>query len=143
MTARQPLALTFLAAGLLVVASGCTRTPTDSSAEAGFARDMATHHAQAAEMAFIIRIMCQDTHLELKSAWRAIIAAPEPAKARALAALQDMSAVEYDRVGKDIKARLGSKDKVNEVRLAKELAENFRRNYARAEAIARGESPAQ
>lgn len=95
------------------------------------------------EMAFIIRIMCQDTHVELKSAWRAIIEAPEPAKSRALAVLQDMSAVEYDRVGKDIKARLGSKDKVNEVRLAKELAENFRRNYARAEAIARGETPAQ
>ena len=30
-----------------------TRTPADASAEAGFARDMATHHAQAVEMSMI------------------------------------------------------------------------------------------
>ncbi|MFB4274671.1 MULTISPECIES: DUF305 domain-containing protein [unclassified Nonomuraea] len=30
-------------------------TPSDTSAEAGFARDMATHHAQAVDMAFTIR----------------------------------------------------------------------------------------
>ncbi|NUR83174.1 MAG: DUF305 domain-containing protein [Nonomuraea sp.] len=30
-------------------------TPGDSSPEAGFARDMATHHAQAVDMSFIIR----------------------------------------------------------------------------------------
>ncbi|TYB61130.1 DUF305 domain-containing protein [Nonomuraea sp. PA05] len=30
-------------------------TPGDTSPEAGFARDMATHHAQAVDMAFIIR----------------------------------------------------------------------------------------
>ena len=29
--------------------------PRDDSAEAGFARDMATHHAQAVEMSFVIR----------------------------------------------------------------------------------------
>lgn len=90
------------------------------------------------EMAFVIRVMCQDTHAELTSAWRAIIAAPEPAKSRALAVLQDLSAVDYERTRGDIRAQLGSKDKVDEVRLAKELAETFRRNYARAEAIARG-----
>ena len=90
------------------------------------------------EMAFVIRVMCQDTHGELQSAWRAIIAAPEPAKSRALAILQDLSAVSYARTAKEIRARLGSKDKVDEVRIAKELAEMFRANYARAEAIAGG-----
>jgi uncharacterized protein (DUF305 family) len=30
-------------------------TPRDDSAEAGFARDMATHHAQAVDMAFSVR----------------------------------------------------------------------------------------
>jgi iron(III) transport system substrate-binding protein len=89
------------------------------------------------EMAFVIRVMCQDTHTELVSAWRAIIAAPEPAKARALAALQDLSAVDYARTSQEIRARLGSKDKVDEVRLARELGEHFRAIYARAEAIAR------
>src|SRR6185369_8412709 len=29
--------------------------PRDDSAEAGFARDMATHHAQAVEMSFVVR----------------------------------------------------------------------------------------
>ncbi len=91
------------------------------------------------EMALIIRIMCQDTHRELKDAWHAILAAPEPARARALAALQDLSAVDYERATGPIRARLGAKDKVEEVRVAKELADGFRRNYARAEAIARGD----
>lgn len=91
------------------------------------------------EMAFIIRVMCQDTHGELKRAWRAIIAAPEPAKSRALAVLQDLHAVDYAQTTGAIRARLGAKDKVEEVRLAKELGEAFRRNYARAEAVARGE----
>ncbi len=90
------------------------------------------------EMALLVRVMCQDTHHELKSAWRAILAAREPARARALAALQDLSAIDYDRVNLEIRARLGSRNKVEEVRLAKELADRFRGNYARAEAIARG-----
>lgn len=88
------------------------------------------------EMAFIVRIMCEDTHTELRSAWRAIIAAPEPAKSRALAVLQDLSAVTYERTNQEIRARLNSKNKVEEVRAAQELAAVFRTNYRRAEAIA-------
>ncbi|SNR90826.1 Uncharacterized conserved protein, DUF305 family [Streptosporangium subroseum] len=46
----------FLAVGaILLFLVGRTTTPTDASPEAGFARDMATHHAQAVEMAFIAR----------------------------------------------------------------------------------------
>ena len=93
------------------------------------------------EMAFVIRVMCQDTHGELTRAWRAIHAAPEPAKSAALAAMQDMSAIDYDHTTQEIRARLGAKDKVEEVRVARELAEFFRANYARAEAIARGREP--
>ncbi len=91
------------------------------------------------EMSFVIRIMCQDTHADLRRAWRAIQAAPEPARGRALAVLQDVSRVEYDRVLQEVRARLASKNKVDEVRLAKELAEWFRANYRRAAAVARGE----
>ena len=47
------------------------------------------------ELAFIIRVMCQDTHPELARAWRAIIAAGKPPQA--MAVLQDMSAVDYDK----------------------------------------------
>ena len=93
------------------------------------------------EMALLVRVMCQDTHAELKSAWHAIQAAPEPLRAQALAVLQDMSAISYERTTKDIRARLGSRNKVDEVRLAKDLAEGFRANYAKAQAIAEGAGP--
>jgi iron(III) transport system substrate-binding protein len=90
------------------------------------------------EMSFIIRVMAHDTHPELTRAWRAIIAAPEPRKSRALSALQDMAAVDYAKAGSVIKQGLGAKDKSVGIRLAAELGETFRRNYARAEAIAEG-----
>jgi ABC-type Fe3+ transport system substrate-binding protein len=93
------------------------------------------------EMAFVIRVMCQDTHHELVQAWNAIIAAPEPAKSDALKVLQELSAIDYDRTAKGIRARLNSRDKVDEVRVANELGALFRANYARAEAIAKGATP--
>ncbi|MGH7996915.1 MAG: ABC transporter substrate-binding protein, partial [Opitutaceae bacterium] len=90
------------------------------------------------EMAFIIRVMCQDTHEDLVSAWRAVIAAPEPARSRALALMQNISFVSYDRALGPIRRALSSEDKVQEVRLASELAARFRRQYRLAEAAARG-----
>jgi ABC-type Fe3+ transport system substrate-binding protein len=90
------------------------------------------------EMAFVIRVMCQDTHGELTDAWRAIREAPEPAKSAALAVLQNLSGLEYDRTAQDIRARLAARDKVEEIRMARELGEVFRTNYRRAEAIANG-----
>jgi uncharacterized protein (DUF305 family) len=39
------------------------RLPADDSPEAGFARDMATHHDQAAEMAFVLRDVTTDVRL--------------------------------------------------------------------------------
>ena len=55
--------LAFVAGCAVVAAAGCTRTPADGSAEAGFARDMATHHAQAVEMAFVLRDTTTDAVL--------------------------------------------------------------------------------
>ncbi len=92
------------------------------------------------EMAFVIRILCLDTHDELTAAWREIIRAGSPPAA--LAMLSDLSAVNYDRMA-EIRRRLGSKDKVDELRLAKELAEHFRRQYLRAAELARESSPAR
>jgi iron(III) transport system substrate-binding protein len=90
------------------------------------------------ELSFCIRVMTEDTHPELVSAWRAVIAAPEPARSRALAVLQDVSAVDYDQALGRIKQGLGSKNLVDAVSLARDLGEGFRRNYRRAERIARG-----
>jgi uncharacterized protein (DUF305 family) len=39
------------------------RSPQDDSPEAGFARDMATHHAQAVEMSFVVRDKSADQQL--------------------------------------------------------------------------------
>lgn len=90
------------------------------------------------EMAFVIRVMCQDTHDELVAAWRALQSASAADRARALVVMQDMSAVSYERVLKEIKQALGSKNKVDEVKLANELGGHFRDQYRRAAEIARG-----
>jgi uncharacterized protein (DUF305 family) len=64
--------LAVLAAGLVIVALAVgaglligsrVGTPRDDSAEAGFARDMATHHAQAVEMSFVARDKSSDHEL--------------------------------------------------------------------------------
>ena len=47
----------------------------------------------ATEMAFVVRVMCLDTHPELVEAWKEIIRAGMPADA--LAVMGDMSAVSY------------------------------------------------
>ncbi|GAA3146052.1 DUF305 domain-containing protein [Planomonospora alba] len=57
---RRRLPVTVVLAGLAVAAAavlflGRGAGPADASAEAGFARDMAVHHAQAVEMSFIAR----------------------------------------------------------------------------------------
>jgi ABC-type Fe3+ transport system substrate-binding protein len=87
-------------------------------------------------MAFIIRVMCLDTHPELVAAWKAIIAAGMPAEA--LAVLGDMSPVAYSQLKERIIPALTSKNKVDEIRLANELATQFRAQYAKAAELARG-----
>ncbi|MFF3154437.1 DUF305 domain-containing protein [Streptomyces sp. NPDC057910] len=59
--------MVFAAAAVLVSSGGDGsaaeakfRTPTATSADAGFARDMSTHHQQAVEMSFIVRDRTSD-----------------------------------------------------------------------------------
>ena len=87
------------------------------------------------ELSFIIRVMCQDDQPELVAAWRAIIAAGKPEQA--MAVLQDMSAVDYDKAAGEIKTALGSKNKLEEVALARRLGKLFREQYLRAAELAR------
>jgi uncharacterized protein (DUF305 family) len=63
MTAGARAAALVLAAALSLGSLGCSRTsesPEEASVDAGFARDMAAHHAQAVEMAEIIRVTTAD-----------------------------------------------------------------------------------
>jgi ABC-type Fe3+ transport system substrate-binding protein len=86
-------------------------------------------------MAFVIRVMCLDTHPELVHAWREIIAAGMPREA--LAELGNLSSVSYENVQGRIRQALTSKNKVDEIHLANELANGFRAQYSRAAEIAR------
>jgi len=66
-TPLRPAGGILLAAGAAAIAAflfaSRTATPGDDSAEAGFARDMATHHAQAVDMSFVIRDKSEDEAL--------------------------------------------------------------------------------
>src|SRR6266545_1813312 len=48
---------------VVVVPSIWPSDPGDNSAEAGFARDMQVHHAQAVEMALIVRDRTENDHI--------------------------------------------------------------------------------
>jgi ABC-type Fe3+ transport system substrate-binding protein len=89
------------------------------------------------EMELLIRVMVQDTRPELVRAWRAILAAPPERRTAALAALQDLGAVSYDRVAAELTPAVASRDPLAAVRQARQLGDLFRRNYARAEQLAR------
>ncbi len=87
------------------------------------------------ELRFIMRVMCLDAHSELAEAWREVAAAGMPTEA--MAVLGDMSAVDYAAASGPIKQALRSRDKVDELRLARELGLHFRAQYTRAAALAR------
>ena len=87
------------------------------------------------EMAFVIRVIGQDAHAELVSAWRAIIQAGRPEAA--LEVLQDLSAVDYDKTSGEIRTALNSKNPADTLALANRLGRHFRAQYRRAEDIAR------
>ncbi len=85
-------------------------------------------------IAFIFRVMCIDTHEELKDAWSALRAADFPPEA--MAVFEDVSAVDHAAASGRIRESL-SGDKIREVQLAKELADHFRAQYRRAGEMAR------
>jgi hypothetical protein len=87
------------------------------------------------EMSFIIRLMCMDSHIELREAWDAIREAGMPPDA--LAVLGDISVIDYDITRTEIKSVLDARNKVGELRIAKELAAKFRANYREATRIAK------
>jgi uncharacterized protein (DUF305 family) len=69
--ARAPQTSVFLTTvliGMTLFTGGCRRGPADDSVEAGFARDMATHHAQAVEMGFLLRDVTGDETLRALAA---------------------------------------------------------------------------
>ncbi len=86
-------------------------------------------------ISFIVRAMCIDPHDELRDARRALIAASFPPQATA--AFQDLSRVGYEAASGPIRKTLQSPQKIDQVKLAKELSDAFRAQYKRAAGLAR------
>jgi len=84
---------------------------------------------------FIVRVMCIDTHDELRTAWRALIENKFPPEA--VAEFEKLDVVNYETAGGRIKTTLSSGNRIAEVQLAKELADHFRAQYRRAAELAR------
>lgn len=83
------------------------------------------------ELAFVVRVVCMEPQPDLRAAWQAVVAAGRAP--RLLDALGDLSAVDYDRVRGEIRKRLASRDRADEVRLSRELTEHFREQYREVE----------
>jgi len=86
-------------------------------------------------LSFIIRVMCLDPHDEQASAWQALAAARFPREA--MKKFTDMRAVDYETAKTKIRQALASPDRIDEVRLARELAGHFRKQYREAEQLAK------
>ena len=82
----------------------------------------------------LVKIMCIDSHEEMKSAWLAIREAGMPADA--LGVFSDVSQVDYAKAGHGDPV-LDGPDALKAADRAAELGEWFRANYRRAEAMAR------
>jgi ABC-type Fe3+ transport system substrate-binding protein len=85
----------------------------------------------------LIKIMCIDSHEEMKSAWLALRAAEMPADA--LAVFSDVSRVNHAEFGKG-DPLLDGPDALKAAARAAELGEWFRANYRKAEAMAKHKS---
>ena len=86
-------------------------------------------------MAFIIRVTCLDLHHEQAEAWQALIEAGFPPEAHKKFA--DLSAVDYASSKTTFKEALSSKNRLDEVRLAKALSDQFRMQYLEAAKLAK------
>jgi uncharacterized protein (DUF305 family) len=108
-------------------------TPRDASAEAGFARDMATHHAQAVEMAFVIRdkssdaalralaydiIVTQSTQRGVLMGWLQQWGLPQASRAPRMAWMPGHAQMEQDSGGRPLMHGMATDDELRRLRQA-------------------------
>lgn len=86
-------------------------------------------------MSFIIRVACLDLHKEQTEAWQALVEAKFPREA--YRAFTNLEAVNYETARTTLKKALDSKNRIEEVRLAKELSDKFRAQYKEAARLAK------
>jgi hypothetical protein len=83
---------------------------------------------------FLVKVMCVDVHAEQQEAWRMLARADFPPRAHTV--FEDVSLVNY-AAAKNLAADLARRDKVREVKMAREMSSYFRSQYARAQELAR------
>jgi hypothetical protein len=86
------------------------------------------------EQRFIIRAAFMDVRDELREARRAIIRAGFPAEA--MAVYGDLSRVDWNAATGPIRETLRKRDRIGEVRLAREISNAFRKQFLEARTIA-------
>lgn len=87
---------------------------------------------------FIIRVMCLDSHDELKSAWKII--STEGTTKRANKLFSDVTVVSYQNAMGGIRKQIADGDKIDTANMAVRLGKFFRKNYSLAGKLAkRGE----
>ena len=86
---------------------------------------------------FIIRILCVDTHDELRRTWTLLNSQGNPP--RATEVFQQLALVDYDAAMGDINKVLSSNDKVQQVREGRRLTDAFRRQYQQAYEFAKAQ----
>lgn len=79
---------------------------------------------------FIIRVMCLDSHQELKQAWQKMTAAGMPP--RAVKAFSGVTMVSYQNTMGGIRKQVESGDKLRTADMALRFGKFFRKNYKRA-----------
>jgi ABC-type Fe3+ transport system substrate-binding protein len=92
-----------------------------------------------AALRFIIRVMCLDSHHELKSAWKKISDAGMPPQA--LKIFEETTVVSYQNAMGGISKQLSHGRKIHSADMAVRLGKFFRKNYKRAEKRVKKETP--
>lgn len=121
-----------------------TINPYQDAMESGFVYHGAWTGRLFTPLRFIIKTAFIDPRNELVEAWSAIIQAENEGRAAQATAARkifgDLSRIDHAKAKEDIGATLSSRDKLAEVRLAKELTIHFRNQYRRALTVARGQN---
>ena len=83
---------------------------------------------------FVVRVICLDSHEELKDAWEELVEAGMPERAHRV--FSDTTLVSYQNTMGDIRRQLNNGSKVDNAKLAVRLGKFFRKNYEFASELA-------
>ncbi len=84
---------------------------------------------------FLVRVTCLDPHHELREAWHALIENQFPPEATAL--FNDVGLIDYETAGGEILRVTGSANRIEQVRMAKQLGDQMRAQYREVARLAR------